>query len=122
MSELKAFNMPRYAGAFTTHKVYLKSEADAYIAELEEKHKMEVEQLLLSLEQTKKAAQTLRKKMNHQKRKRCLAMAEICLEKSASAKDDYIAHRWKCSLDDADFYIRWHKRWLDLAEKFKEAK
>lgn len=28
MAELKAFNMPRYAGAFTTHEVYLKSEAD----------------------------------------------------------------------------------------------
>lgn len=32
MSELKAFNMPRYVGEFTTHKVYLKSEADQVIA------------------------------------------------------------------------------------------
>lgn len=31
MSELKAFNMPRYAGAFTMHEVYLKSEADKVI-------------------------------------------------------------------------------------------
>ena len=35
MSELKAFNMPRYAGVFTTHEIYLKSEADAVIAENE---------------------------------------------------------------------------------------
>ena len=34
MSELKAFNMPRYAGQFTLHEVYLKSEADAVIKEL----------------------------------------------------------------------------------------
>lgn len=37
MSELKAFYMPRYAGAFTTHEVYLKSEADRYIAYLKYK-------------------------------------------------------------------------------------
>jgi len=33
MSELKAFNMPRYAGQFTLHEVYLKSEADKMIEE-----------------------------------------------------------------------------------------
>ena len=32
MSELKAFNMPRYAGAFSMHEVYLKSEADKVIS------------------------------------------------------------------------------------------
>ena len=32
MSELKAFRMPRYAGQFTLHEVYLKSEADKVIA------------------------------------------------------------------------------------------
>ena len=37
MSELKAFNMPRYAGQFTLHEVYLKSEADKTIAELKAK-------------------------------------------------------------------------------------
>ena len=34
MSELKAFNMPRYAGQFTLHEVYLKSEADKVITDL----------------------------------------------------------------------------------------
>lgn len=34
---LKAFNMPRYAGEFTIHEVYLKDEVDAAIAELKEK-------------------------------------------------------------------------------------
>ena len=36
MSELKAFNMPRCAGEFTMHEVYLKSEADKVIAEKDE--------------------------------------------------------------------------------------
>ena len=36
MSKLKAFNMPRYAGQFTLHEVYLKSEADKVIAEKDE--------------------------------------------------------------------------------------
>lgn len=39
MSELKAFNMPRYAGEFTIHEVYLKSEADAVISELKEERR-----------------------------------------------------------------------------------
>ena len=36
MSELKAFNMPRYAGQFTLHEVYLKSEADKVIKSITE--------------------------------------------------------------------------------------
>ena len=39
MSELKAFNMPRYAGQFTLHEVYLKSEADKVIADLKADYK-----------------------------------------------------------------------------------
>jgi len=33
VSEMKAFNMPRYAGQFTLHEVYLKSEADKVFAQ-----------------------------------------------------------------------------------------
>ena len=48
MSELKAYTL------FTTsslsgQRVYLKSEADKVIADLEESHKMEVEQLLMEI-------------------------------------------------------------------------
>ena len=32
--KLKAFNMPRYAGEFTMHEVYLKSDVDSAIDEL----------------------------------------------------------------------------------------
>ena len=54
----------------------------------------------------------------HQKRKRCLAMAKWCDASMAyfgefydSASEQMVAH-----------YYKWHKRWLELAEKFKEAK
>ena len=120
---------------------YPKSEADKVIAELEESHKKEVGQLLIEIaeqkseierleilcanyrhdcdnlaisnEQVKKAARTLLKKMNHNKRKRCLAMAKLC--------------QWKMGVfiykeEKSNFYQRWHKRWSMLAEKFKEAK
>jgi hypothetical protein len=39
--ELKAFNMPRYAGEFTMHEVYLKSDVDSAIDELKSAHHKE---------------------------------------------------------------------------------
>jgi hypothetical protein len=39
--DLKAFNMPRYAGEFTMHEVYLKSDVDAAIDELKTAHHKE---------------------------------------------------------------------------------
>lgn len=123
MSELKAFTFglgqytedgspcvvafdgeknPRLA---SDEKFYLKEEADKVIEDLEESHKMEVEQLLIEIveqkseierleilcanyrhdcdnlaisnEQVKRAARTLLKKMNHNKYKRCLAMVQV---------------------------------------------
>ena len=48
-----------------------------------------------------------------QKYKRCLAMASLC--------------HWKMGVfiykkEKSDFYYRWYRRWLELAEKFKESK
>ena len=47
------------------------------------------------------------------KYKRCLAMAKLC--------------HWKMGVfiykeEKSNFYHRWHKRWLEIATKFKEAK
>ena len=54
--------------------------------------------------------------IRHQKYKRCLAMAEVCKLKRFDAADYRIPRRkW-------DFYDKWLKRWLELAEKFKERK
>ncbi len=49
----------------------------------------------------------------HNKHRRCLAMAKMCCGKSTI-----------CMLgehyDRKRFYNKWHLRWLELAEKFKE--
>lgn len=49
----------------------------------------------------------------HNKYKRCLAMAEWCDAESdvADADGDYEDMRW---------YQKWHERWLELAEYYKE--
>ena len=59
-----------------------------------------------------------------QKYKRCLAMARWC-----ESKVHHIRRTPLCDMDehegwqhDDEFWQRWHKRWLELAEKFKEAK
>ena len=53
----------------------------------------------------------------HHKYKRCLDKAKWCKDKMQHYKyDDRVI------LYGFRFYERWHKRWLELAEKFKEAK
>ena len=133
-----------------TGKFYLKSEADKVIAELEESHKKEVGQLLIEIaeqkseierleilcanyrhdcdnlaisnEQAKRAARTLLKKMNHNKYKRCLAMARY-YEEEVRDSIEYMRH---CG-DGYDAYVNAHiekmkkrlETWRSLAEKFK---
>ena len=47
--------------------------------------------------------------LRHNKYKRCLAMAKICEDKLGTV----VKPGW---------WNKWHKRWLGLAEKFKEVK
>lgn len=117
---------------------YLKSEADKFIADLEESHKMEVEQLLIEIAELKEKLNNSRnarkywrkeylieyKECSYHKYKRCLAMADKCAE----------AYNRECGLNpeemtDKEFYKqqiefwpRWNSKWLKIAEKFKEAK
>ena len=64
MSELKAVHAFDVYEAYTktgdddAAQVYLKSEADKVIADLEESHKMEVEQLLMEIVGLKKLVET----------------------------------------------------------------
>ena len=107
---------------------YLKSEADKFIADLEESHKKEVEQLLMEIVGLKETLNNSRnarkywrkeylieyKECLHQKFKRCLALARWCWgvkELNRYGDQDYM-----------DFAEKWRKRWLKIAEKFKEAK
>ena len=54
------------------------------------------------------------KELRHQKYKRCLAMAWWC-----SAELGMLVSTWESKIKH---YKKWQKRWLELAEKFKEAK
>jgi hypothetical protein len=106
--ELKAFNMPRYAGQFTQHEVYFKSEADKVIAE-KDAEIVELKKQVLDYAQGLYVIQArAEKEARHQKYKRCLAMAKWCRECS-----------WSKCVEKVDFYYKWYNRWLELAEKFK---
>lgn len=111
MSELTTrFIDDTYAEYYKTGKhelaeIYLKSEADKVISELKAK-----------LEYSRNARKYWRKEylieykeLRHQKFKRCLAMAKICENKLGTV----VKPGW---------WNKWHKRWLELAKKFKEAK
>ena len=50
------------------------------------------------------------KQLRHHKHKRCLAMAQV------------LEHVCPITNRKAKWQDKWHKRWLELAEKFKEAK
>lgn len=63
MSELKAKHVVDVYDEYSSDpykeaKVYLKSDADKFIADLEESHKMEVEQLLMEIAGLKKLVET----------------------------------------------------------------
>ena len=69
--------------------------------------------------------------LRRQKYKRCLAIAEWCKEslrlmRTYEVTDSYWnlepAHDAKYFCKKGDFFSKWRKRWLKLAEKFKEAK
>ena len=125
MSELQTrFIDDTYVEYYNTGKhelaqIYLKSEADKVIAEKDE----EIDELKESIDEFQKATDSAWSKVNamydelrHHKYKRCLAMARWCERKRMDAANYRIPRKkW-------EFYDKWHKRWLELAEKFKEEK
>lgn len=71
------------------------------------------------------------KAIRHKKYKRCIAMAEQCKEsmrlmRTYEVTDDYWnlepGHDAEYFCKKGDFYSKWRKRWLKIAEQFKEAK
>ena len=117
MSELKAYRIKGVTlGDF--HDVYIKSEADKVIAELDAEiarlnaiRKVHVE----AIESMGAGLLQDDKEIRHQKYKRCLAMAKWC-----DAERDIFNLTPKVT--KVEFFARWHKRWLEIATKFKEAK
>jgi hypothetical protein len=58
----------------------------------------------------------------HHKFKRCLDKAEMCKARydEEDAKVNGYGASWDYESKEMKYWERWHKRWLKLAEKFKE--
>ena len=121
MSELKATTVydaywkANSVGEGTGTHVYLKSEADKVIAEKDSEiarlnaiRKVHVE----AIESMGAGLLQDDKEIRHQKYKRCLAMAVIYFNR---------AERANCWKEEVKSRKRFEK-WLEIAEKFKEAK
>lgn len=95
------------------HEVYSKSEADAVIAE-KDKEIAELEERIADgdkdFEMANSQNERLLKIVLYQKYKRCVAMAQV------------LEHVCPITNRKAKWRDKWHKRWLELAEKFKEVK
>ena len=126
MSELKVYRDPKDGLAY--REFYEKSEADkvisekdAEIAELKAQKsqaeddcaywKMNHGNAANAMHETEEYAMQLYKEAQHNKHKRCLAMARWCERKRIDAATFRIPReKW-------DFYDKWYKRWLELAEE-----
>ena len=133
MSELKAYTFSAMERTGLAD-YYLKEEADKVIAELEESHKKEVGQLLMEIEEQKRLRDMalasvpnvlkVMKIIQHHKYKRCLAMARMCSARHDEEDTKVNGHgaSWDYTSKEMKYWKRWRQRWLDIAEKFKEAK
>ena len=88
------------------------AEKDKEIAELEER----IADGDKDFEMVNNQNERLLKFVRHHKHKRCLAMARWFKIMSILAAD------YRVPREKWNFYEKWHKRWLELSEKFKEAK
>ena len=115
----------------------LNDKQESVIADLEESHKKEVGQLLMEIVELKKEKEYViehtadvingqEREFRHQKYKRCLNNAWFCQKLSKECALAAYTHRgWTIERHfdkKAELYRKWHKRWLAIAEKFKEEK
>lgn len=70
-----------------------------------------------AMHETEEYSMQLYNELRHQKFKRCLAMARCCYNESLW----WYSKGYGFEKYDK-FWEKWEKRWLELAEKFKEAK
>lgn len=144
MSELKAMTVlnVQQMGCYDNVLVYLKSEADKEISDLKQlnhdlcervtendeirQHWEEIEQTMAENARLKAKLAEQDKELRHQKYKRCLDMAKRCYSmdcrmlNEASDNGTYFKESW--CWKRASWYGKWKRKWLELAEKFKEAK
>ena len=75
-----------------------------------------------SIIQLNSVGEKYKEKLRHSNYKRCLAMAKWCENAILGwmgHKESYSSHQRHIKVM---LFTKWHKRWLELAEKFKEAK
>ena len=102
----------------SANEVYSKSDVDKVIAEKDKKiqsleylcenYRCDCENLGIMTDKLKKSGRSLRQKMYHHKHKRCLAMAQV------------LEHVCPITNRKAKWMDKWHNRWLELSEKFKD--
>ena len=115
--ELKVYHCNEWHNECT--EFYLKYEADKVIAEKDAEIAEQKRLRNMALASVPNVLKVM-KIIQHHKHKRCLAMARWC---------EYFANYWECCeppdcgafIARAKFHRKWLKRWLELAEKFKEA-
>ena len=112
MIELKVIDVDKMADVMSlSGQFYRKSEVDKKIQSLEylcENYRCDCDNLGIMTDKLKKAGRSLRQNMNHQKYKRCMAMAQV------------LEHVCQITNRKAKWRDKWHKRWLELSEKFKD--
>lgn len=108
------------SGKIQVTRVYIKSEADKVIAEKDkeiqrlenlcESYRIDCDNLAIREANAYKEIERDNKQLRHQKYKRCLAMAKWC-RTSARYDEGVGAFKYR------DWYWKWFKRWLALAEE-----
>ncbi len=133
LSEMNAIKL-----GLRNDKLYFKDEADKVIAwkdkeiqrleNLCESYRIDCDNLAIREANAYKEIERNNKQLRHQKYKRCLSIADFC-----ESQHDYfnavgngfwlvrgeIETRDKYRKKASDFWLKWHRRWLELAEKFK---
>ena len=89
--------------------VYLKSEADKLIDELNMRILEWDEDFEIANNQIKRLLKIVRQ----QKYKRCFAMVKLCATSAHYEKS-------LCSLKYFKWWLKWYERWMKLAEQFKD--
>lgn len=135
MSELKTYNSERIYWAVEQVEreagdiedlhlddslFYLKSEVDKVIAGLEAENVQLKKQSSCAFSDDCLRVRQLKREVRKWKYKRCLAMAMWCRSRACfydTMRENNLY--WGMKSDRA---YKWHKRWLKIAEKFKEAK
>lgn len=115
MSELKARWIPTRSG--NSLLCYLKSEADKVIALLTDKSNYNEYAYKRKSEELADTCRYYEDEIRRQKYKRCLAMAKLCRSEWAVA---IFIHEKGGTDKQAALYMKWEKRWIALADKFKD--